>query len=108
MGAAGIESDIWSLGIITFECLVGRVPYDACLGGVVGIKKIKDKVLSHHETLPADLEKLIEKRKIKPTSAKFLASLICERAQRFTAEQCRRDPFFFRIDFSRLHLMQPP
>lgn len=108
-GASGIEADIWALGIITFECLVGYVPFHS--GEKTGIeahRMVRDKVLKHSEHFPRLLNRSAEKGYIRPVSYDFLSKVVCERHERLTAEDCRRDPFFFGIDFARLHLATPP
>jgi serine/threonine protein kinase len=95
-GACGVESDIWALGIITFECLIGRVPFHS--GNCVGMeahKMVRDKVLRHQDIFPRLLGKAVERSLMKPVSRDFLLKVVCERQVRLTAEECRRDPFFF-------------
>jgi|EP00927_Polykrikos_kofoidii_P081216 serine/threonine protein kinase len=108
-GASGIESDIWALGIITFECLTGDVPFSSGNDfSADGQRMVRDRVMRHQEVFPRLLSRAMQKGFIRPVSHDFLMRVICERNDRLTAEDCRRDPFFFGIDFPRVHLMTPP
>eukprot|EP00929_Paragymnodinium_shiwhaense_P111713 TRINITY_DN80002_c0_g1_i1.p1 TRINITY_DN80002_c0_g1~~TRINITY_DN80002_c0_g1_i1.p1 ORF type:complete len:468 (+),score=132.10 TRINITY_DN80002_c0_g1_i1:90-1493(+) len=108
-GQGGMESDLWSLAIITYECLVGHVPFHAgSQTGIEAIKKIRDKVIRHAELVPPNLSRCVEKKLLNTVSMRFLAQMICDRRIRMTADQCRRDAFFFGIDFQNLHSMTPP
>eukprot|EP00927_Polykrikos_kofoidii_P086866 TRINITY_DN985_c0_g1_i9.p1 TRINITY_DN985_c0_g1~~TRINITY_DN985_c0_g1_i9.p1 ORF type:complete len:472 (-),score=74.97 TRINITY_DN985_c0_g1_i9:325-1740(-) len=106
--ASGIESDIWALGIITFECLTGNVPFNSGADGIEGHRAVREKVLRHEEIFPRLLNRAMHRGYIKPMSHGFLLKVVCELEFRLSAEECRRDPFFFGIDFSRVHLMTPP
>jgi serine/threonine protein kinase len=108
-GNSGIEADLWSLGVITFECLAGHVPFHAGdLTGVDQIKKVRDKVLNHKDNTPLYLARAVQKGRLAPPAQRLLQGLLREREKRLTAEQIRRDPFFFGVDFARLHLETPP
>jgi serine/threonine protein kinase len=106
--AFGIESDIWALGIITFECLTGDVPFKSEDVGIEGHRAVCNKVLRHQEIFPRLLSRAMQKGYIKPMSHDFLLKVVCELEFRLSAEECRRDPFFFGIDFSHVHMMTPP
>lgn len=58
------RSDIYALGVIVFEMLTGRQPYEADTPMAVVVKHITDPVphiLDVNPNLPSDLEKVIEK-----------------------------------------------
>jgi serine/threonine protein kinase len=108
-GASGIEADLWSVGIITFECLVGCVPFHAGdLDGIQAARVLRDKITRHQEIVPAILAKAVEKQYFSAVSKQFLQGLLCERQNRLTAEGCRSEPLFTGLDFAQLHLMTPP
>mmetsp|Transcript_2368 Transcript_2368/g.5908 ORF Transcript_2368/g.5908 Transcript_2368/m.5908 type:complete len:470 (-) Transcript_2368:133-1542(-) len=108
-GEYGPESDLWAIGIIGFECLAGVVPFHAGRReGPEAIRMIKEKILYHAEILPERLRKTRRYGWTTPTSERFLTGIICPREQRLTAAQIRQEPFFASVDFTRLHLQQPP
>lgn len=105
----GPEGDIWALGIITFECLVGHVPFHSGrMEGDGWIRIVRDKILQHRKTLEAELNNAKGKGFISEASEEFLRGVLIDRKCRRKAEQCRRSPFFDGIDFSSLQETDPP
>lgn len=101
----GPHSDLWSVAIITYECLVGHVPFHAGrTQGNEGIRIIRDKVRNHRDTFPRQLAKY----PLTPAAERFLRGVICERRARLSADGCRAEPFFAGIDFSQLRELRPP
>lgn len=110
MGNSGVEADIWSIGIITHECLIGHVPFHG--GNQTGreaIRIIKKNILRSDEVLPFILEKYVLDGRMHPIARNFLLEVLKQdRTQRLSAEGIRRDRFFEGLDFERVHRMFPP
>lgn len=104
-------SDLWALGIITFECLVGHVPFHAgrAEGGqaIVAVAR-KVKNYAEPEQFPRCMLKAKQRGFLTSAAEKFLQKLICDKSVRIDARGCRRDPFFFSIDFERVHEYEAP
>lgn len=108
-GHFGTESDLWALGIITFECLVGVVPFHSGRHqGPEAIAMIRKKIIGHADLLPEKLEKARRLGFVAAESERFLRAMICSRGSRLSAAQIRGEPFFSSIDFPGLHLVTPP
>ena len=68
------RSDIYALGVIVFEMLTGRQPYEADTPMAVVVKHITDPVphiLDVNPNLPSDLEKVIEKAMAKNCDERY-------------------------------------
>ncbi len=68
------RSDIYALGVIVFEMLTGRQPYEADTPMAVVVKHITDPVphiLDVNPNLPSDLEKVIEKAMAKNRDERY-------------------------------------
>jgi serine/threonine-protein kinase len=68
------RSDIYALGVILYEVLTGRQPYEADTPMAVVVKHITDPVphiLDVNPNLPADLERVIEKAMAKNPAQRF-------------------------------------
>jgi len=112
-GEYGLESDLWAVGIIAFECLVGTVPFHSGLiSGEAGLNQIKKKISNHTAYFPGRLKKTRALGMTSPSSEHFLNGLVCGRSTRLTTAQARSEPFFeiFRagIVWAELHLSTPP
>ncbi len=79
------RSDIYALGVIAFEMLTGRQPYEADTPMAVVVKHITEPVphiLDTNPNLPADIERVIERAMAKnrndryPSAKEFSASLL--------------------------------
>mmetsp|Transcript_87151 Transcript_87151/g.222020 ORF Transcript_87151/g.222020 Transcript_87151/m.222020 type:complete len:306 (-) Transcript_87151:76-993(-) len=109
LGQFGPETDLWALGIITFECLVGVVPFHAGRReGPEAIRMIRSRVVTHAQVLPERFLKTRRHTWTTEVSEQLLAGLICDREQRLDAAGVRAVPWFANTDFEHLHLQTPP
>jgi serine/threonine-protein kinase len=72
------RSDIYALGIILFEMLTGRQPYEADTPMAVAIKHITDpvpEILEVDATLPKDIDKIIKTAMAKDRDDRFATSV---------------------------------
>lgn len=106
----GPEGDLWALGLITFECLVGANPFVTMSVDLGFAVEHLPLLVSRHEQSMSELFKLRRVRsKISTDVAKtFIISLVCAKKHRVSAEQCRNLLFFDGIDFHRIHEQRPP
>jgi len=96
----GKECDMWSLGIIMFEMLFGGPPFsDERHDPSVTSARVMHWRRWFH--IPPDPHVTQEARDL-------LKGLICDPADRLTADQIRAHPFFRGLDFKRLRGMSPP
>jgi len=108
-GDADALSDIWAVGIMTFECVVGVVPFhQGGEHGLAAIKRVMQEVRRHQEILPAMFRKMKRCGLWTEELERFLKRTICESIVRIDIGHCRREPFFRNIDFGALHQMTPP
>lgn len=108
-GETSPAADIWALGIMTFECLYGVVPFHAGnKQSREAITSISVKVMNHATEFPKRLQKAKAFGFIPPNAEQFLRHIICDQSDRLASEALRHELFFSDIDFARLHLMQPP
>lgn len=108
-GRTGPESDVWAVGIITFECLVGSVPFRA--GNSPDgdqFHAVRERVENHASILPSLLRRARQSNMTNEASERLLTGIICLREVRLSIDQCRHEPFFSNIDFSQLNSMEPP
>lgn len=105
----GPEGDLWALGVITFECLVGHVPFDAAdAEGDDMVRAVRDMITSHKELLAAEFQRARGQGYVSDAGEGFLRGVLSDQAHRYGAEQCRRSSFFAGIDFGTLHEADPP
>ncbi|CAE7939896.1 sax-1 [Symbiodinium necroappetens] len=96
----GKECDMWSLGIIMFEMLFGGPPFsDERHDPSVTSARVMHWRRWFH--IPPDPHVSSEARDL-------LKGLICDPADRLSADQIRVHPFFRGLDFKRLRSMAPP
>jgi len=108
-GAYGPEADLWSLGVVTYECLVGIVPFHGDkFQGKEAIRLIRQRIVQHETLLVEKLARTRQRGYTCQISEDFISKMICDRSRRLNAVQCRRDPFFEGLDFSQLHELVPP
>lgn len=108
-GESGAESDIWAVGIITFECLAGVVPFHAGdLQGLEAVKLIASKVQNWQEWLVERLDKSRMRKLTNPAAERFIAKVVTARERRLSIQQCRYEEFFRGINFAEMHLTTPP
>jgi len=108
-GQSSAAGDLWALGILTFECLYGNVPFHAgAETGQQAIVKVAKQVQHHADLFPMKLERAIRRGYVGQEASQLLLKLICDSAVRLKAEDIRREAFFGGIDFSCLHLQPAP
>jgi len=108
-GSHGKEADLWALGIMTFECLSGHVPFHSgTKSGAGAIQMIRDQINDHVRLLPTKFRAIQSKGYVNEVSQSFISQLVCSKNGRLNADECRQTPFFQSIDFSRIHLCSPP
>eukprot|EP00931_Biecheleriopsis_adriatica_P025330 TRINITY_DN15587_c0_g1_i1.p1 TRINITY_DN15587_c0_g1~~TRINITY_DN15587_c0_g1_i1.p1 ORF type:complete len:494 (-),score=119.92 TRINITY_DN15587_c0_g1_i1:214-1695(-) len=109
-GEVGPKSDIWAVGVMTFECLYGSPPFHAYDVEDEARRRqvLKQTIINHKTHFPRRLEKGKVHGFIPPEAAKLLLGIIQEPTERLSIELCRQEPFFSSLDFSQLHLMEPP
>ncbi|CAE8599778.1 unnamed protein product, partial [Polarella glacialis] len=109
-GEVGPESDVWAVGVMAFECLYGSPPFHAYdLTDEAGRRSaLKKCVLNHKDVFPRRLEKAKIHGFIPPDAERFLLGVVCDKSERLTIEQLRKEPFFESLDLANIHLMEPP
>lgn len=106
-GDGGVELDIWSAGIIAFECLVGKRPFvTGRREGKEAFEHMKEQMLCHQEVLVERFKKTRAMGFTDAVSEQFLARVICPKEVRLPIERCTKEPFF--TGLKRLHLAEPP
>mmetsp|Transcript_23716 Transcript_23716/g.55294 ORF Transcript_23716/g.55294 Transcript_23716/m.55294 type:complete len:458 (-) Transcript_23716:101-1474(-) len=116
----GKEADLWAAGVITVEISTGGIPFYAELPDRrLDFRTVRDKIC-----VPARREEVLRKR-IEKTEAwqiskeqpnmymnvalkKYIKAVVTNIEKRLTCEECKKHPFFFEIDFNRLHEMPAP
>ncbi|CAK0836074.1 unnamed protein product [Prorocentrum cordatum] len=106
-GRFGASCDLWSLGVITFECLYGSTPWQIDMRDQDWLKKLRRAVQDFQRILEIKLARGKMRGWITPEAEHLLRGVLCEHSTRLTAEGIRAEPFFQGLDFSTLHLMEP-
>jgi len=107
-GEAGAPSDLWSLGIVTFECLYGGVPFHAGdKHGMDAINMIHAMVRGHAKYFPLRLKKAKSFGFIPPAAEQLLNSIICNESVRLSVQGIKQQAFFDGVQFDMIHLAQP-
>ncbi|CAE7760331.1 ndrB, partial [Symbiodinium pilosum] len=109
-GEVSPGSDIWAVGVMTFECLYGSPPFHAYEEDdeVKRRQVLRQMVLNHKKVFPARLAKAKRHGVITVEAESFLQGVIRDPAERLDVQACKNHAFFSGIDFARLHLMEPP
>lgn len=103
--------DIWAFGCLTFECLVGETLFDTrglASDDAVAVDQIDEMVLNYETNVPLALHRVRARGLVPPSAEQLLLATVCTPEVRLSAEECKREPFFAGLDFSKLHLMTPP
>ncbi len=64
-------SDVYSLGVVLYECLAGRKPFDADSPVVVALRHMQDPLPALPEEVPQHLRQVVERACAKDPSARF-------------------------------------
>jgi serine/threonine protein kinase len=107
-GRFGAACDLWSLGVITFECLYGSTPWQIDMREPDWLNKLRRAVQDFQRIIEVKLARGKMRGWITPEAERLLRGIICEHGTRLTADGIRAEPFFQGLDFSKLHLMEPP
>mmetsp|Transcript_44028 Transcript_44028/g.126101 ORF Transcript_44028/g.126101 Transcript_44028/m.126101 type:complete len:498 (-) Transcript_44028:65-1558(-) len=108
VGDARASSDLWAMGVVTFECLYGGLPFHAGeKEGHEAILLISTQVREHARTFPKRLQKAKQHGFMPPEAEAMLLRLICRESERADAKALRQDPFFAGIDFATIHEQTP-
>mmetsp|Transcript_60548 Transcript_60548/g.196165 ORF Transcript_60548/g.196165 Transcript_60548/m.196165 type:complete len:545 (-) Transcript_60548:111-1745(-) len=108
-GEARAPGDIWALGVVTFECLYGGVPFHAGDNeGLEMMRAIAQQVGDHARVLRKRLQKAKTFGFMPADAESMLLKVICPENTRINAEALRREPFFAHLDFETIHMVEPP
>lgn len=107
-GRFGAACDLWSLGVITFECLYGSTPWNVDTRDRDWLRKLARAVKDFQRIMDIKLSRGKERGHITPEAEHLLRGIICEHGNRLTADGIRAEPFFQGVDFTSLHTMEPP
>lgn len=118
-GYSQVKSDIWAIGIITYECLTGLLPYDedaSYQNFEQRLEHLEEQANQIEAVLPPKLDLAHDLQSVLgATAAKFNKArrfiegvLRSKEEERFSLRRCQKEAFFEELDFGRLHRMKPP
>lgn len=81
-GTATAASDVYSLGVVAFECLAGRKPYVADSPVATAIAHLRNPVPELPESVPADLARVVRRALAKDPAERFADGAAFARALR--------------------------
>jgi hypothetical protein len=70
-GKATPASDVYALGVVTYECLAGRRPFEGESSVQVALQQIQDPPPPLPPTVPEDVRRLVEQAMAKDPAARF-------------------------------------
>jgi len=109
VGGGSASSDLWALGVVTFECLYGGVPFHAgAKEGLEAVRVIQKLVANHAVVFPKRLAKARVHGFMPPQAELLLKGIICDEQYRLTVQDIKLEPFFAGIDFENIHTAAPP
>ena len=94
----GKECDVWSVGVILYECLVGRTPFFSLnQNRVEHRREVANMVHSwqYYLKIPAHLQMSIN-------AQRAIRDMVCEAKDRHTVAELKSHPFFENIDWKTL------
>ncbi|KAF4744594.1 hypothetical protein FOZ63_015344 [Perkinsus olseni] len=94
-------ADLWSVGVIMYECLMGGVPFSDSRNSP---DRIMQKVMNYRRYLHIPYPG----KKMSPEAEDLLKRILCDKEHRLTYKQIRTHPYFNGLDWDRLHEMEPP
>jgi protein-serine/threonine kinase len=94
----GKECDIWSIGAIMFECLVGGPPFNSFSNDQTAMMIVLFDIYLH---FPSE-------KNLSQDAQSCIRSMICKADERATFEELKEHPYFEGIDWSNLRQHRPP